>query len=168
VLFPTVPELFTIILFNSVDGISPLSLGAMMLATIMVAEVLGVMVLYSVVSRAKVPGRIESAVRRYRAFLIVPDERMILLNRVAPVLPFLGAFIALSGWSLRRSLLYVLIGGGLKYGVILCLSAYFIGYFEDEGTAMNVSLIMVIAVLGLSLAASAWRKRRSDVADRAG
>src|SRR5207249_9507820 len=37
-------------------------------------------------------------------FLGVPDERAILLNRIAPVVPFVGAFIATLRWNYRRSM----------------------------------------------------------------
>ena len=41
---------------------------------------------------------------------------MILINRIAPILPFLGAFIALAGWKLKRSLIYVVVGGWSSTG----------------------------------------------------
>jgi hypothetical protein len=86
---------------------------------------------------------------------------MILLNRVAPILPFTGAFVALSGWSYRRSLFYLVLGGTLKYGLILAASNYFLIYME-KGMAADVTLVMVVVIIVLSFMTSSYRKRKAD------
>ncbi|WP_019177296.1 hypothetical protein [Methanomassiliicoccus luminyensis] len=167
ILFPTLPELFTVIIFNSgiQTGADQFLFGVGMLATIVIAEVLGVLTLYSVVKFVRLSGRIERAVRKFRDFLVVPDERMILVNRVAPILPFLGAFVALCGWNLRKSLTYVMIGGSCKYGVILVLSGLFFIYLSND-IAWLVTLTMIVAVIALSMVATYIRKKRMDNAYR--
>ena len=96
---------------------------------------------------------------KFQAFLIYPDERMILINRVAPIVPFLGAFASICNWSLRKSLKYVLIGGFLKYGLILLASGLFIEYW-DRGTATIVVLTLVIGVIIASFIASYYRRKK--------
>ncbi len=162
IIFPTLPELFVVLFFIAGYGTLPdWALWSLFVATIAVAEVLGLTTLYLVVRRLRVPPKIAAVVDRYRNFLLVRDERMILLNRVAPILPFTGAFVALSGWSYRRSIIYLLIGGALKYGSILAASSYFLTYFE-KGLAADVTLVMVIVIMVLSFIMSAYRKRRAE------
>jgi membrane protein DedA with SNARE-associated domain len=139
-----------------------------MLLTIMLAEVVGVMSLYLIIKRAKLGSyreKVSRAVERYRRFLLVQDERMILLNRIAPILPFLGGFIALSSWNLRRSIIYVMIGGALKYGIILIMSGFFLAYFS-QSTAQTVTMAMIIGILVASFIASTIRKRKVENANR--
>jgi hypothetical protein len=171
IILPTLPELFVVLVFVSQDhGGSDwmFMYGGMMLLTIVLAEIAGVMTLYLVIKRARLGSyreKICRAVERYRSFLLVQDERMILLNRIAPILPFLGGFIALSSWNLRRSMTYVVIGGVLKYGIILMMSGFFLAYFAQD-TAQTVTLVMIIGILAASFIASCIRKRRVENANR--
>jgi len=71
----------------------------------------------------RTPGIVQRAMRKWTSFLAVRDERLILLNRIAPAVPLTGAFIAVCGWDLRRSLGYVLIGGAVKYAALLGVAA---------------------------------------------
>jgi hypothetical protein len=164
IIFPTLPELFTVVIFASgaAYGVDPYLFAIAILITIVVAEVAGAMSLYLVVKRARVPTRIKSVVKRYQGFLLCPDERMILINRVAPILPFLGAFIAFAGWELKRSLVYLVVGGVIKYGIILALSGLFFAYFSDKGTATTVTIVMVLTIIVLSMIVSYYRKRRME------
>jgi hypothetical protein len=162
IVFPTLPELFVVLFFIAGYGTMPdWALWSLFVLTIAAAEVLGLTTLYLVVKRIKVPPKISSVVARSRRFLLLQDERMILLNRIAPILPFTGAFVALSGWSYRRSLFYLVLGGTIKYGLILAASNYFLIYME-KGMAADVTLVMVVAIIILSLIASTCRKRRAE------
>jgi hypothetical protein len=172
IIFPTLPELFVVLVFLSQDSSGAgewiILYGGLMLLTIVLAEIAGVMTLYTLIKRAKLGGfraKISKAVEKYRCFLLVQDERMILLNRVAPILPFLGGFIALSCWNLRRCVTYVVIGGVLKYGTILLMSGFFLAYFS-QGTAQIATLAMIIAILIASFVASCVRKRKCENANR--
>lgn len=166
ILFPTLPELFTVIIFTSYPDVNLTLFAAAVLAAIVAAEVLGVLTLYTVVKKIKVPERIAKAAHKYRDFLIVSDERMILLNRIAPVVPFMGAFICLFDWRLKKSIGYVAAGGLIKYGVILALSTAFLEYME-HGTAQTVTILMVIIVMVASLIASYFKKKGVENANRA-
>jgi membrane protein YqaA with SNARE-associated domain len=160
IIFPTLPELITIIIFIAgLQTMSAWALGILILATIAVAEFAGLATLYLIVKKVKVPKTIRRVVCKYKDFLIVKDERIILVNRIAPVLPFLGAFVAILDWSFRKAVIYTLVGGVVKYGLILLLSSWFFE-FLSEGTAELVTLIMVIGILVASFALSLVRRRR--------
>jgi hypothetical protein len=171
ILIPTLPELFVVLVFMGVESQSfeyLMGYAILMLIVIVAAEVLGVITLYLIIKKAgfgRFRPKIESAVESYRKFLLIQDERMILLNRIAPILPFMGAFIALSSWNLRRSIIYVVIGSITKYGVILALSGFFFAFFS-QGVAQIATLAMVIAIIMLSLVASYVRRRRVENASR--
>ncbi|NYT12302.1 MAG: hypothetical protein GKC03_07130 [Methanomassiliicoccales archaeon] len=154
ILIPTLPELFTVIIFMAIP--EPWFAG-LILFTIAGAEFLGLTTLYTLVKSVKVPRKIEAAVIKYRDFLIVRDERMIIVNRFAPVLPFMGAFVAICGWSYRKAVIYTLASGVIKYGAILALSNLFFVYFS-EGTAGMITIIMVLIILVLSLIVSVYRR----------
>ena len=165
IVFPTLPELFTVIIFTSYPDANIPLFAISILITIVLAEVAGVFTLYTVVKKIKVPERIAKVAHKYRDFLIVSDERMILLNRVAPVIPFMGAFVYLFDWSVKKSLAYVIAGGLIKYGVILALSGAFLAYME-HGTAQTVTNIMIIILMIISLAASYFKKKGVENANR--
>jgi membrane protein DedA with SNARE-associated domain len=159
IIFPTVPELFTVGIFASQTQIGTLWFGLLILGTIAISEVLGFCTLYYIVKKVRVPKLVQRAVNKFQAFLIYPDERMILVNRVAPIVPFLGAYASLCNWSIKKSLSYNLIGGIAKYGLILLASGLFIEYW-DRGTATVVVLVMVIVVIIVSFIASYYRKKK--------
>jgi len=160
ILFPTLPELFVIIIFFAGQGTIPdLQFAVLILITIALAEIAGVLTLYSVVIRVRVPKRMERAIHKYRDFLIIRDERMILVNRIAPILPFLGAFVAICKWSLRKTLFYTVIGGTIKYGFILAMAGYLQAYYET-GVARTATLIIVLIIIGSSFALSYYRKKK--------
>lgn len=156
IIFPTLPELFTIIIF-SVDP--TIGFAGEILLTIVLAEVLGLTTLYLIVKRVKVPTKIERAIEQYSKMLLVKDEKMILLNRVVPVLPFMGAFVAICDWNYRRSVAYTVISGVLKYGAILALSSIFYAYLSS-GTATIVTILLVLGLIAISLVLSYVKKER--------
>ena len=158
ILFPTLPELFVIIIFS----VNPtVEFAVAILLTIAVAEVLGLATLYLLVKKVGVPDVIGKALNRYTGFLIVSDEKALLVNRVAPVLPFSGAFVAACNWSFKKAVLYTLVGGMIKYGVILGLSSIFFTYLSSE-TATFVTLVLVIVIIAISIAFSMVRKKRLE------
>lgn len=160
IIFPTVPELFVVLIFIGGQGlVAEWEWVLLILLVIALAEVAGLTTLYLLVKRIKVPRRIHLVVEKYRDFLLCHDERMILINRVAPVLPFLGAFVAILGWSFRKSIAYTLLGGMIKYGLILVASQYFLTYFSS-GTAQAVTLIMIAIILVISFILSVYRRRK--------
>lgn len=161
IIFPTLPELFTVIIYMAIPE---LWFAGAILIIIAVSEVLGLSTLYLVTKRINVPARIADLMNRYRRFLIVSDERMIMVNRFAPVLPFMGAFVAVCNWSYSKAVIYTVVSGMIKYGAILSASQVFFVYFS-EGTAETVTIIMVLAILAVSAVVSIRRRSRWERKD---
>ena len=157
-IFPTLPEVFFILSFlydpTPYWGMILLLVGA-------VAEFAGVTSLYLVVERIRVPERIRSVADKYSKFLILNDERMILVNRVAPVMPFTGAFISLiESWDIKRAWFYLILGYVLKYGAILLFANFFFAFFSGP-QAEVLSIVMIIIVMAVSLF-MAYRKKKRE------
>ena len=157
-IFPTLPEVFFILSFMY----DPTPYGGMILLLVgAVAEFAGVTSLYLVVERIRVPERIRSVADKYSKFLILNDERMILVNRVAPVMPFTGAFISLiESWEIKRAWFYLILGYVLKYGAILLFANFFFAFFSGP-QAEVLSIVMIIIVMAVSLF-MAYRKKKRE------
>jgi hypothetical protein len=156
IIFPALPELFAVLAFL-VDP--SLEWGIILLITVCIAEITGNTLLYSLVKWKKLPDFAEKAIKKWTGFIIFSDERIILLNRIAPVLPFTGAFIATCKWDYRKSMLYLAIGGLLKYSALFGMVAFFDYRFNSEDAQM-FSLAAVAAVICVSLAVSFVLKKR--------
>jgi len=158
--FPTLPELFFIIGFMYDPT---LSFGLQLLGVAIIAEIIGIVLLYLIVERAHVPDRIRKIADKYIKFLVCSDERMLLVNRAAPVIPFAGAFISLvDNWRISKALFYVVIGCVLKYGIILLMSNFFFQYFES-GDAQTYTIALIIAVIAVSMALAFRKKKRGGI-----
>jgi len=107
------------------------------------------------------PHWLERSMQKWTSFLLVRDERVILMNRAVPVIPMVGAFIATLGWNYRRSMAYVAAGGLAKYAVLLYV-VFVIGLAYDVETARWITLALVAIVVGLSFLASWFRRRRIE------
>lgn len=164
-IFPALPEAWILLAYTyRPEGLGPTAWAGLLLAIAVIGDVLGTTLLYTLVRRVLVQGRrmprsVEGAMRRWTEFLLVRDERVILLNRIAPVIPFVGAFIATLRWDVRRSIAFVAIGGFAKYALLLYL-VFAIGIAYDVGTARTVTLGIVVAVIVLSLLGSRFVRRR--------
>lgn len=157
-LFPVLPELFAVLVFT--NDPSP-ELAVMMLAAICLGELAGNTLLYSLVKWKRLPAIVEKAIRKWTDFLIFSDERIILMNRFAPVVPYTGAFIATCKWNYRKAMLYLVTGCVIKYSALFALVGLF-NYQFDPATAQMFSLIAVVTVICLSLAASVvYRKKHA-------
>ena len=150
---PTLPEVFVVGFFSlhSDLGIPPVVWGAALLGMALAGEATGNSLLYFAVNRAlvrtgRMPKRIEALMRRWTDFLLLHDERIILLNRVIPVVPFVGAFIAALKWSYPRSLAYILIGAAVKYGALLLLVGA-VGVTYDPSIAAWITLGLVVGLV---------------------
>jgi len=162
VFFPTLPEFFYVSAFFYDPS---LSFGLFLLAAAIAAETLGLVILYLIVGKLRVPKRINNAVNKYIGFLVLGDERLLLLNRIAPMIPFSGAFVRIAGWDIKKSVFYVLLGCILKYGTILLMSNFFHNYYSS-GEAQTYTLIFIIAVVVISFTASVIVKKRKGIGQK--
>ena len=160
IVFPALPEIFFILGYDY--NPTPV-FGVLLVLTAVAAELTGVFSLYYVAKHIRIPKKLTRIVDRYVNFLLVSDERVMLLNRIAPMIPFAGAFIALvDSWDPRKCALYIVIGCVLKYGVIIMASSFFYAYFSSDA-ALKVTLTFVLAIIGISLAASYIRKKKTGL-----
>ena len=156
--FPFLPEIFIIIGFAYEP--TP-EFAVVLLLTAIVAECLGNTLLYCAVEKFGLPKRLKRIMNKYVSILIMSDERMMLLNRIAPMIPYSGAFISvIESWKLSRALFYIVIGCILKYGLILSMSTFFYSYFTSD-VAQYVMIGFVLLILAISLIASYIRKKRT-------
>ncbi len=155
--FPTLPELFTVVIFLAMP-ISGFAL--LMLAIISIAEFSGINSLYYIVKHHDLPLWIKSKMIAYSRFFIVKDEKIILMNRVAPVIPFLGAFIATCEWHYGRSIAYNFIGGLVKYALIILLASFLLSIFSNQFEAEVITIVAVGSLIGVSAYLSNREKRR--------
>lgn len=157
---PTLPEVWMVWIFGV--HFDSVSWAVLLIVVASVASLGGNFVLYSIVKFIGMPKRIKKAMLRYTDFLIVSDERLLLLNRVAPLVPYTGAFMAVHEWNLRRCATYLIIGALAKSTVVVGLAAVSYDNVRQE-LAPWVALIAVIVVLVISLVASLIYKRRIGV-----
>lgn len=163
---PSLPEVFVVGFYSlhGIFGVSPAAWAVALLAMAVAGEATGNSLLYlfvrnAIVRRGRMPRRVEALMRRWTDFLLLHDERIILLNRVVPVVPFAGAFVAALGWDYRKSLLYIVVGAALKYAALLALVGG-IGLAYDSTLAGWITLALVVGLVGASAAGSyAYRRR---------
>ncbi len=167
-IFPALPEVFVVAFYFALTDTwswAPGVAAAVLLALALAGDVSGNALLYAIVRRLDAAGRlpefIQRAMRKWTTFLMVSDERLVLLNRIAPAVPLTGAFIATCGWSLRKSLAYVVIGGAAKYTFLLIV-VIGLGVAFDPATARLVAFLAVILLVVASFVAGWVRRRRIE------
>ena len=160
ILVPTLPEVFFIMGF---DRQPTAMFGCELLLAAIIGELIGIFSLYYIVKHIRVPKRVSKIADKYVNFLIVSDERALLMNRIAPMIPFAGAFIALvDSWDPKKCVFYIVAGCVLKYGAILLASGFFYTFFTGK-MAQQVMLVFIIAVIVLSFITSYVKKKRSGL-----
>ena len=162
-LVPTLPELFFILGFMAgAEHNTPIVFGCELLLMAILAELVGILSLYYVVKHIRIPKKIEKLVDTYTKFLVMGDERLLLLNRIAPMIPFAGAFIAIAKWDLKKSIFYIVLGCVLKYGIIMLLSNIFLDFFSSD-QAQLFMIIMIVVVIAVSMVLSIVVKKRHGI-----
>lgn len=155
-IIPLIPELFAVLIFQA----NPVwEWGILILVVAEVGEILGNSTLYYAAKNIGLPGFIKRAMNKYVKFLVLKDERLILSNRIAPTVPFVGAFIAACEWDFKKSITYVAVGGLVKYSFLLSIVAAFnVAYPRDM--AQNMTLIMVVVFIVVSGVLALIKSRR--------
>ncbi|HYM39800.1 MAG TPA: hypothetical protein VEY12_06625 [Thermoplasmata archaeon] len=162
---PALPELAVVLSFlYRKPGTDPLGWGVLLLAMAIGGEVVGNTVMFLwvrklVVDRGHLPKFLERLMKGWTQLMLVRDERIILLNRIAPVVPFVGAFIAVVGWNYPKSLAFIVVGAAAKYVLLLLLVGY-LGVVYDPNTATLLTVAAVVVLVGVSLGASLLVRRR--------
>ena len=95
----------------------------------------------------------ERAMKKWVGFLFLRDEKALLLNRFAPMIPYSGAFIATCGWSFKRSLGFIIAGGLAKYSILLGIAFALDSTLDSEMAALaTVTAVVIIMVASLASA----------------
>ena len=159
--FPALPEVFATLAFL----LDPtLGWGIILLITAVAAEFTGNSLLYGLVKQAKLPDYNRMAMKKWTEFIFLKDERIILINRVAPIVPFTGAFIAVCEWDYWKSMSYLFVGGLAKYGALFALVGVLNIQFEQEA-AQKFTILSLFIIIGLSFLSSYIYKKRIDKAE---
>ena len=163
--FPTVPEIWMVFIFGAHPD--SFSWGATLVIVATLAGLAGNLTLYSLVKIAKLPNWIQKKMRQYTQFLIVKDERLLILNRFAPIVPYTGAFVAACGWNLKKSVIYLVISGMAKSAVIVAISWLSFDNLREEvafWVAVGVVATMVTASIISSLIYRGRARKRGEIA----
>lgn len=102
--------------------------------------------------------------RKYVGLLVLKDEKLILLNRIAPALPMCGAFMAACDWNVKESLFYIFLGGLIKYSIILfCFG--FLDWVYDTDTAFWITFLLVGVFLVISFFLGRYERKKLAAKD---
>ncbi|MEA3143405.1 MAG: hypothetical protein QOG31_729 [Thermoplasmata archaeon] len=151
---PLMPEVAALLAFTQHPT---LAWGALLLGLVVAMEVAAALILYTIVQNTGVPRWVRRAMAGYTTAMLVRDERLLLLNRVVPVLPFAGAFIAVNQWRPLRSLAFIALGSAAKYALVFVLSGLAYAYFSGPwALAASLSLGGVFLAVSWSLSLRRW------------
>jgi hypothetical protein len=163
--FPALPEVWVAFFFpqSALFGWEPLPWAVFLLVMAVAGEATGNTLLYlavrQFVKRGRWPRLLERLMRSWMRFLIVKDERIILINRLAPVVPMVGSFMAVLRWNYAKSLAYIVIGAAAKYSALMLLMGiFFIAY--DRELAQWITIVLVFVVVGASVGGSFLYRRK--------
>ncbi len=152
-LFPTLPEFFLLVIYST----NPcLGWGIVLILVSLASTFVGNSIIYGIAKKYEIPF-IKKIMEKYSNILISKNEKMLLINRIAPVLPYAGAFIAVNKWDYRKSMFYIIIGGAIKFSILIALSATFYSLFE-RGLAQKATFYLIIATIILGFILSYFRK----------
>lgn len=143
---PLLPEVAVLLAFfqNQTWGFA---IALLVIAALVEAFIAGI--LYVLTGLVGMPRWLNRLMDGYSGSLLVSDERLVLLNRLVPVLPVVGAFIRVRGWNPAKAIGYVALGSVAKYGILILGSKWALDYFHSD-VAMVVSLGLAGAFVALS------------------
>jgi membrane protein YqaA with SNARE-associated domain len=159
IVVPVGPELLAIAIYSTnLD----LVWAALIVATVASAQVSGTSLLYLIGQHPRLlPKYIRNVMIKYQSSLLIKDERIVFVNCFVPILPFLGAFVAISRWDYKKSMFLVALGGIIKYSLFLSMSRTF-HYLFAQGIAQKASLLTVLGILVASGLYALYRRRAFD------
>jgi hypothetical protein len=80
-------------------------------------------------------------------------------------MPFMGAFTAISPWNPRKAFGYLVLGGAVKYGLLLLVVGV-AGLVFDPSLGWQFTLGLIVAIVALSLVSQMWLQRRMRAQQR--
>jgi hypothetical protein len=156
------PELLILFFYdNPVPGISPITWLILLMLIASTGDVSGNFTVYLLFRKwGWFHKRVSEKLRKYVGLLVLKDEKLILLNRVAPALPMCGVFMAACNWNVKKSLFYIFIGGAVKYTIILSFFEFFAWLYHERDTAFYITFISVVVFLVISFFLGKYERTR--------
>lgn len=161
ILIPTVPELFFITILSYEPG--NIEWVLVLLGVSIVAEASGVFLLWYATKHFKIPSWIKKGASTYVDYMIIPNEKMVFVNRFAPMLPFTGAFSAIMDWDIRKVLAYNAAGCVIKYGFFAFLGGSMYAIFGDNATLYTILFTLMVMAAGVSCGLYRRKKRKEEL-----
>jgi len=158
---PALPEAWLILIALTPSSIPNPTWGITLILVGVSAAVGAQFLLYSIVKKVGMPRRVKKVMNHYMKFLIVSNEKLAFVNWLAPVIPFTGAFIAVSEWKPRLAFIYSILGGFVKFTILILIAIIFPSLFSPE-TVADASIALVLIVLAVSLGVSYIRYKRIE------
>jgi len=145
------PEVLILFFFASLSRETDLFvMASLLLIMATIGDVSGNYTVYLLFKKVKrYHNWVHDKMRKYVGKLVLKDEKLILLNRIAPALPMCGAFMAACEWNVKISLFYVFLGGIIKYSIILLLFG-FLDWIYPVDTAFWITFLSVVVFLVIS------------------
>jgi hypothetical protein len=159
---PTLPEAWLILIALTPSSIPNPTWGITLILVGVASAVGAQYLLYFIVRKVGMPKRIRRVMNHYMKLLIVSNEKLAFVNWLAPVIPFTGAFIAVSEWKPRLAFIYSTIGGFTKMTILVLIAIIFPPLFSPD-TVADASIVLVLIVLAVSLGVSFIRSKRIEV-----
>jgi hypothetical protein len=158
---PTLPEAWLILIALTPSSIPNPTWGISLILVGVASAVGAQFLLYSIVKKVGMPKRVKKVMNHYMKFLIVSNEKLAFVNWLAPVIPFTGAFIAVSEWKPKLAFTYSTLGGFVKFTILVLIAILFPLLFSPE-TVADASIVLVIIVLVVSLGVTYVRHKRIE------
>lgn len=160
-LVPTLPELFFITMLSYRPSDPQWMLIILLIA--IAAEAGGMFTLWFLTTRFTIPNWIKKAVGAYVDYLIIPNEKMVFVNRFAPMLPFTGAFAGIMAWDIRKVLLYNAFGCIVKYGGLALIGGWLYMVLGDNAGIVTIVFTLIIMIIGVCLGIQRKKKRKAEL-----
>jgi membrane protein DedA with SNARE-associated domain len=156
--FPTLPEVWMVWIFGTHPSSFLWAVTLVVVASF--ASLAGNFTLFGLVRVIGLPNWIQKKMRQYTNFLLVHDERLLILNRIAPIIPYTGAFIAACNWNLRKCALYVLASALIKFTIIVLISwASFENLKQEVAPWVSLGFVAIFLVSSV-IVSFIYKKRR--------
>lgn len=155
---PTLPEAWLMLIALTDAGIPKPLWGTSLVLIGATSAVAAQIMLFLVVKKVGLPKRLTNIMQKYTKILIVSNERLMIVNWLAPVIPFTGAFIAVCGWNPKKAFILSWIGGVIKISILVTIAMLFPLLFPAEVVA-DASLVLIIVVLIVSILISYIRHK---------
>ena len=157
---PMVPD----VIYNFIFMTDPTLLWGFILPFgVVLGESIGMVILYILAGHFELPERVKKVMRAWTDFLLIHDERLLIVHRIFPVLMFTGVFVrVLDNWTLPRALFWNGLACYVKY-LLLSFLYLFLSATMETKDAQNMSFLLTILIMVIFAILSIWKKMRDGL-----